>query len=427
MSNINESELNRLMEKWGAIFDVPGYTPLTEQKKQNLAVLLENTVREEALSGKSQSSLLIEDAPANNTAAVSNYNPVMISMIRRAIPNLIAYDVAGVQAMTGPTGLIFAAHPQYVNKDKTTSEAFYDEADTGFGGTGVHKGNVGDADMTTGSAMSTAAGEALGDTGENSFPEMKLKIDKVNVFAQTRAMKAELTNELAQDMKSIHGLDAETELANLLAAELLTEMNRELIRKIWETAVVGSPNTAVPGTYDMDTDADGRWGTEKFKNLIFAIEKEANAVAKATRRGKGNIILCSSDVGSALQLAGMLEFAPALNSNNSLAPDDTGNTFIGVLNGRFRVYIDPYATNNYLVVGYKGPRAFDAGLFYCPYVPLQMVRAVGENNFQQKIGFKTRYGLVANPFSTGKVLSPDGKLVANSNVYYRKSIIKNLH
>jgi hypothetical protein len=273
--------------------------------------------------------------------------------------------------------------------------------------------------------MATAAAEALGDGNGTNFAEMAFSIEKVTVAAKSRALKAEYTTELAQDLKAVHGLDAETELANILQSEILVEINRELVRTVYSTAVAGAAGTAVAGTFDLDVDANGRWSVEKFKGLMFQIEQEANAIAKATRRGKGNIVICSSDVASALQMAGILDYTPALNGN-ALAVDDTGNTFAGVLNGRYRVYIDPYAGANYLVVGYKGSSAFDAGLFYCPYVPLQMVRAVGENSFQPKIGFKTRYGMVANPFARGGSSANDGSLVTSTNVYYRRVAIANL-
>jgi hypothetical protein len=273
--------------------------------------------------------------------------------------------------------------------------------------------------------MALNAAEALGDGGGTNFGEMAFSIEKVTVAAKSRALKAEYTTELAQDLKAVHGLDAETELANILQSEILVEINRELVRTIYTAAKPGAAGTATPGTFDLDVDANGRWSVEKFKGLMFQIEQEANAIAKDTRRGKGNIVICSSDVASALQMAGILDYTPALNSN-SLAVDDTGNTFAGVLNGRYKVYIDPYAVGNYLVVGYKGSSSFDAGLFYCPYVPLQMVRAVGENSFQPKIGFKTRYGMVANPFARGGAAANDGALTADSNVYYRRVAISNL-
>ena len=309
------------------------------------------------------------------------------------------------------------------------TEAFYNEADTTFSGAGTDTGDMGDAVpntsvFDTGTGMTTAEGEALGDGNGTNFAEMAFSIEKVTVAAKTRALKAEYTTELAQDLKAVHGLDAETELANILQAEILTEINREVVRNIYATAKQGAQGTASAGVFDLDVDANGRWSVEKFKGLMFQIETEANEIAKQTRRGKGNLVICSSDVASALQMAGVLDYAPALNSN-SLEVDSTGNTFAGVLNGRYRVYIDPYAGSNYLVVGYKGASAFDAGLFYCPYVPLQMVRAVGENSFQPKIGFKTRYGMVANPFAEGTTAG-NGDLDINSNNYYRRVRVSNL-
>jgi hypothetical protein len=355
---------------------------------------------------------------------MAKYDPVLISLVRRAMPNLVAYDIAGVQPMTGPTGLIFAMRSKYEDTSGKP-EAFYGEADTDYSGAGTHANALGAGSETTGTGLATADAEALGDGAGDEFAQMSFSIEKVSVTAKSRALKAEYTTELAQDLKAIHGLDAETELANMLSAELLAEINREVIRTVYSNAVAGSQGgVAVNGTFNLDVDANGRWSVEKFKGLMFQIEKEANQIAKDTRRGKGNMIVCSSDVASALQMAGVLDYTPALNSNN-LNPDDTGNTFAGVLNGRFRVYIDPYAGANYMVVGYKGSSAFDAGLFYCPYVPLQMVRAVGENSFQSKLGFKTRYGMVSNPFAQGATVG-SGALAANTNVYYRRTAVSNL-
>ena len=429
-----------LMKKWGPVLEhtaLPGIKD--SHRKAVTAQLLENT--ETAMrEGQSYSpNSFLAEAPANVSADlggnVKGYDPVLITLVRRAMPNLIAYDIAGVQPMTGPTGLIFAMRSKYTTQAGT--EAFYNEADTDFSGTGTHlgspipgTGNIGtDSANTslfnTGSGMSTTAAEALGDGAGTNFAEMAFSIEKVSVTAKSRALKAEYTTELAQDLKAIHGLDAETELATMLQSELLAEINRELVRTVYTTAVVGaSSGTATAGIFDLDVDANGRWSVEKFKGLMFQIEREANQIAKDTRRGKGNLIICSSDVASALQMAGVLDYTPALNSN-ALNVDDTGNTFAGVLNGRFRVYIDPYATSNYLVVGYKGASAFDAGLFYCPYVPLQMVRAVGENSFQSKLGFKTRYGMVANPFAEGATAGA-GALTANVNKYYRKVRVTNI-
>jgi hypothetical protein len=363
------------------------------------------------------------------------------------MPTLIAYDICGVQPMTGPTGLIFAMRSRY--NDQAGDETFYNEVNTMFSSvnsgnnnfgqnfTGQIPGDTGTSPLTsranynTGSAMSTAQAEALGTDSNTAFPQMAFSIEKVTVTANTRALKAEYTMELAQDLKAIHGLDAETELANILSAEILAEINREVVRTININATAGAQvNTTTAGIFDLDTDSNGRWSVEKFKGLMFQLEREANQIAKQTRRGKGNMIICSSDVASALQMAGVLDYTPALNSNR-LEVDDTGNTFAGVLNGRLKVYIDPYALGgNYLTVGYKGSSAFDAGLFYCPYVPLQMVRAVDQSSFQPKIGFKTRYGMVANPFAEG-LTKNNGRAnqlggAGTGNVYYRRVIVNNL-
>ena len=435
-----QSNYQALVEKWGPILEHSSFTPIADQhKKAVTATILENTERALMESGDISASMtgLLSETHANDagtggfgsastaTGPTAGYDPVLISLVRRAMPNLMAYDIAGVQPMTGPTGLIFAMRSKYTSQAGT--EAFYNEADTAFSGnaTPVHANGLGAGSETTGVAMGTTEAEALGDGNGTNFAEMAFSIEKVTVAAKSRALKAEYTTELAQDLRAVHGLDAETELANILQSEILVEINRELVRTVYSTAVVGAAATAAPGTFDLDVDANGRWSVEKFKGLMFQIEQEANAIAKATRRGKGNIVICSSDVASALQMAGVLDYTPALNAN-ALNVDDTGNTFAGVLNGRYRVYIDPYAGANYLVVGYKGSSSFDAGLFYCPYVPLQMVRAVGENSFQPKIGFKTRYGMVANPFARGGAGANDGSLVANTNVYYRRVAIANL-
>jgi Major capsid protein Gp23 len=446
--NLNEE----VQTKWGAILEHPELPKIKDShKRATIAQLLENTERalmEEAGQG-GQTSLLSETSGALATSiagGVQNYDPVLISLVRRAMPNLIAYDICGVQPMTGPTGLIFALRPQY--DSQSGANAFYYEANTGqstygkaavgnavigntggnWGGIyGVNTATVVSGDSNTynfASGANTAQGEALGSTSNVDFNQMAFSIDKVTVTAKTRALKAEYTIELAQDLKAIHGLDAETELSTILSAEILAEINREIVRTINLTATAGAAATTTAGTFDLDIDSNGRWSVEKFKGLMFQVEREANEIAKSTRRGKGNIIICSSDVASALQMAGVLDYAPALNSNN-LEVDDTGNTFAGVLNGRMRVYIDPYAAGNYMTIGYKGSSAFDAGLFYCPYVPLQMVRAVGQDTFQPKIGFKTRYGVVANPFSRGATGS-DGTLVQNVNVYYRRVLVNNI-
>jgi hypothetical protein len=419
-----------LIKKWGPVLEHTALPSIKDSHRRIVtAQLLENT--ENALregSSYSPSSFLSEAAPTNNTTVAQNYDPVLITLVRRAMPNLIAYDIAGVQPMTGPTGLIFAMRSQYVSASNNAvrTEAFYDEADTDFSGTGTFAGTVGTfTTANTGTGMTTAAAEALGDGAGPGFAEMALQLERVSVTARSRALKAEYTTELAQDLKAIHGLDAETELANMLQAELLAEINREVVRTVYNSAVTGaSVGTATAGIFDLDVDANGRWSVEKFKGLMFQVEREANQISKDTRRGKGNIVICSSDVASALQMAGVLDYTPALNSN-ALNVDDTGNTFVGVLNGRFRVYVDPYAGGNYMVIGYKGSSSFDAGIFYCPYVPLQMVRAVGENSFQAKIGFKTRYGMVANPFAEGTTAG-GGAITNNTNRYYRRVRVTNI-
>ena len=379
----------------------------------------------------------IDTSGSATGSSVANWDPILISLVRRAMPNLIAYDIAGVQPMTGPTGLIFAMKSKY--SSQSGAEALYDEADTDFSGTGTHQADptglsgVTDADTdatiadeadtvsTFGSGLATSAAERLGvgESGDGSFGEMAFTIEKATVTAKSRALKAEYTMELAQDLKAVHGLDAEGELANILSAEILAEINREVIRSILKTAKIGAlqASTAVSGIFDVTTDSDGRWMVEKFKGLIMQLEREANVIAKETRRGKGNFVLCSSDVASALAAAGMLDYTPALSAN--LNVDDTGNTFAGVLNGRFKVYIDPYSANSsatqYYVVGYKGTSPYDAGMFYCPYVPLTMVKAVGENDFQPRMGFKTRYGMIANPY-----VAIDGTIGSDrSNQYFR--------
>ena len=442
-----------LISKWKPVLEHGDLPKITDAHRRNVtATLLENTEKaiREAGGGFGQQSLL--EVATNSVGAggytgtgstgVAGYDPILISLIRRAMPNLVAYDVCGVQPMTGPTGLIFAMRAQYANSSAKGTEAFYDEANTmkstdQFNGVGVATisgNNIGTS--PTGDAatynfkggMGTDVSEALGVAAE-SFPEMAFSIDKVTVSAKSRALKAEYTMELAQDLKAVHGLDAETELANILQTEILAEINREVVRTINLSARAGAATgTTTAGTFDLDTDSNGRWSVEKFKGLMFHLEREANQVAKDTRRGKANIVICSSDVASALQMAGVLDYTPALNSNN-MQVDDTGNTFAGVLNGRFRVYIDPYTTGNYMTVGYKGANAFDAGIFYCPYVPLQMVRAVGQDTFQPKIGFKTRYGMVANPFARSVQGTPnvsDGAITVGTNAYYRRVLITNI-
>ena len=388
-----------LQEKWQPVLE-HGDLPKIDNpyKRAVTAVILENQEK----AAKEDKAFLGEIANVTG-GAIANWDPILISLVRRAMPNLIAYDICGVQPMTGPTGLIFAMKSRFTSNSGT--EALFNEADSDFSGTGTHSASLNPGLMndtttsvTAGTGIATATAEA-----SSSFAEMAFSIEKSTVTAKTRQLKAEYTMELAQDLKAIHGLDAETELANILSAEILAEINREVVRTIYEKAKKGANvNTTTSGTFDLDTDSNGRWSVEKFKGLMFQVERDANVIAQETRRGKGNILICSSDVASALQMAGILDYAPALN--NSLNVDDTGNTFAGTLNGRYKVYDDPYASNNtaaqYYTVGYKGTSPYDAGMFYCPYVPLQMVRAVGQDTFQPKIGFKTRYGIAANPFHT---------------------------
>ena len=416
-----------LLKKWAPILEHDGVAPIKDSyRKEVTAVLLENQEK----SIREEKQALFEATHSNAAGAlpdsggVAKFDPVLISLVRRSAPQMIAYDLCGVQPMTQPTGLIFAMKAKYSSQGGT--EALFNEADTDFSGTGTHAGaNPVDGTYTTGTGMSTSAAEGLGDG--STFNEMAFSIEKTSVTAKSRALKAEYTVELAQDLKSVHGLDAEGELSNILSTEILAEINREVIRTIYTSAKAGAQvGTATQGTFDLDVDANGRWSVEKFKGLLFQIEREANAIAQATRRGKGNFIVCSSDVASALAMAGVLDYAPALNT--SLNVDEASTTFAGVLNGRYKVYVDPYAANQassqYFLVGYKGSSAFDAGLFYCPYVPLQIVRAVDPSTFQPKIGFKTRYGMVANPF-TSLDAGGDG-LAAGNNYYYRKVKVANL-
>ena len=416
-----------LIQKWAPILEHADMPEIKDAHRRSVtAQLLEN----QTIANRGQSEALTEDtAPVNVTANVGKYDPILISLVRRAMPNLIAYDVCGVQPMTGPTGLIFAMRPKYTNGTTLGADAFYNEADSDFSGTGTHAGTDpgvlnSAGTYTNGNGMATATAETLGTDGNPAFAEMGFEIEKVTVSAQSRALKAKYSVELAQDLKAIHGLDAETELSNILSSEILAEINREVIRSIYVTAKPGADvGTALAGTFDLDVDSNGRWSVEKFKGLLFQIERDANAVAKATRRGKANFIICSSDVASALAMAGVLDYAPALSTN--LQVDDTGNTFAGVLQGRYKVYIDPYATGDFYVVGYKGTSSYDAGLFYAPYVPLQMYKAVDDTSFQPKIGFKTRYGLVANPFAEGTNKGA-GALNANSNVFFRRVRVTNI-
>jgi len=423
---------DQIVQKWSPILDHPELAPIADPyKKAVTAMILEN--QQNAMD--SERGAINETAPTNVSGGSQNFDPILISLVRRSLPNLIAYDVAGVQPMTGPTGLIFALRSRYATQ--SSGEAFYDEANTIFSGiigTSINSdtstnpaANVANsAAFTTGKGYKTSDAEQL-DTA--TFPQMAISIDKVTVTANTRALKAEYSLELAQDLKAIHGLDAETELSNILSTEILAEINREVIRTIYTVAKPGAQwGTVTPGVFDLDTDSNGRWSVERFKGLIYHIEREANAIAKETRRGKGNILIVSSDVASALAMAGVLQYTPALSAD--LQVDDTGNTFCGLLHGRIKVYIDPYfggmsAGTELVTVGYKGTSPYDAGLFYCPYVPLQMVRAVDPGTFQPKIGFKTRYGMVANPFAEGTTQGA-GVLNARKNVYYRIFTVKNI-
>ena len=418
-----------LQQKWEAILDHPDLPQIKDNyKRQVTSVLLEN--QEKSLREERQA---LFETPANNisaTGGIDKYDPILIGLVRRAMPNLMAYDICGVQPMTGPTGLIFAMRSNY-GSDRTAAgrtEALFNEANTSFSSSGQNAtgNNPVFGTYNTGNATMTASMEAQSD-----FPEMSFSIDKTTVTAKSRALKAEYTVELAQDLKAIHGLDAEAELSNILSQEFMFEINREVIRTIYKVAKAGSPATATAGTFDLDVDSNGRWSVERFKGLLFNIERDANHIAQDTRRGKGNFIVCSADVASALAMSGVLDYTPALSTN--LNVDDTGNTFAGVLNGRFRVYIDPYsanlgASNQFYMVGYKGSSPYDAGMFYCPYVPLQMVRAIDPNSFQPKIGFKTRYGLIANPYVTASNgYDADGdSFTASRNQYYRKTKVINL-
>ena len=413
-----------LQKKWDPILEHSDLASIADPyKKAVTTVVLEN--QEKAFREERN---ITEATHANQTGGgVDNYDPILISLVRRALPNLMAYDVAGVQPMTGPTGLIFAMKSHYTSQ--TGAEALFNEADTDFSGAGAHDGsNPVDGTYTTGTPVSTSTAEGFGDT--TTLNEMAFSIEKTTVTAKSRALKAEYTVELAQDLKAIHGLDAESELSNILSQEILAEINREVIRTIYKVAKPGSASTATPGTFDLDVDSNGRWSVERFKGLLFNIERDANVIAQDTRRGKGNFIICSSDVASALAMAGVLDYTPALSTN--LNVDDTGNTFAGVLNGRYKVYIDPYSANTgaasqFYVAGYKGTSPYDAGLFYCPYVPLQMVRAIDPNTFQPKIGFKTRYGMIANPYVTKSDGSTDAdSFTADRNQYYRAVKVSNL-
>ena len=442
-----------LQEKWAPVLEHDGLDSIKDNyRKAVTAVLLEN--QESFL--KEEAGILNEAAPTMSagtggfsggstaTGPVAGFDPVLISLIRRSMPKLIAYDIAGVQPMTGPTGLIFAMRSRYgTTRTGTSNEAFYNEADTEFSAenaasdlgrtaqAGSNPGLLNDSGTyNTSDGMPTAEAEALGDAAGNAFAEMNFSIEKVTVTAKSRALKAEYSLELAQDLKAVHGLDAESELANILSTEVLAEINREVVRTVYKIARPGAQNnTATAGIFDLDVDSNGRWSVEKFKGLLFQIERDMNAIGHETRRGKGNILICSADVASALSMAGVLDYTPALAGNSGLLPDDNSSTLAGTLNGRIKVYVDPYSANvsdrHFYVAGYKGGSAYDAGLFYCPYVPLQMVRAVGQDTFQPKIGFKTRYGLVANPFAEG-TSQGSGALTANANRYYRRVLVDNL-
>ena len=443
-------QTEHLQEKWQPVLEHPDLPKIEDSYKRAVTTLiLEN--QEKALREDAQ--YLTEAAPVNAMSGgqMDTWDPILISLVRRAMPNLIAYDVCGVQPMTGPTGLIFAMRSSFTSQDGAEAlmdESMPDISNQNAAGT-VGGGDVGATETNpavlndspsagtyvSATGMTTAQAEALGDSATNAFAEMAFSIEKSTVTAVSRALKAEYTMELAQDLKAIHGLDAETELANILSSEILAEINREVVRSLYVTAVKGAQvNTTTAGIFDLDTDSNGRWSVEKFKGLMFAIERDANAIGHQTRRGKGNMIICSADVASALQMAGVLDYTPALNNN--LNVDDTSTTFAGVMNGRFKVYVDPYSANvaasQYYVCGYKGTSPYDAGFFYCPYVPLQMVRAVGESCFQPKIGFKTRYGLAANPFAAagavaaGDTVNSDASLDANTNAWYRRVKVTNL-
>jgi hypothetical protein len=415
-----------LMEKWAPVLNAEAAPSIKDQYRREVtAVLLENQEREMAKQNQvfteathaNAGGLGVALGGAGTNANMAGYDPVLISLVRRAAPQMIAYDIAGVQPMTQPTGLIFAMKSKYTNQ--AGAEALFNEADTDFAGTGTHAGaNPVDGTYTTGTGMSTDTAEGLGDT--TAFNQMAFSIEKTTVTAKTRALKAEYTVELAQDLQAVHGLNAEAELSNILSTEITAELNREVVRTVYTAAKAGAEiGTATAGTFDLDVDANGRWSVEKFKGLLFQIEREANAIAQTTRRGRGNFIICSSDVASALAMAGVLDYAPALSTG--LNVDEASTTFAGVLNGKYKVYVDPYAANQsasqFFVVGYKGTSAFDAGLFYCPYVPLQKVNAIDPNTFQPKIGFKTRYGMVANPFTS---------LSSGANTYYRKVKVTNI-
>ena len=443
-----------LQEKWAPILEHSELDNISDKyRKAVTSILLENQesfLREEAgILNEAAPTMSAGSSPAGfsgtatATGPVAGFDPVLISLIRRSMPKLIAYDIAGVQPMTGPTGLIFAMRSRYGTNRTAGTEAFFNEADAEFSAenaasdlgqsaqSGSNPGLLNDSGTyTTNTGMTTAQAEALGDASGNQFAEMNFSIEKVTVTAKSRALKAEYSLELAQDLKAVHGLDAESELANILSTEVLAEINREVVRTVYKVARPGAQNnTATAGIFDLDVDSNGRWSVEKFKGLLFQIERDMNAIGHETRRGKGNILICSADVASALSMAGVLDYTPALAGNSNLLPDDNSSTLAGTLNGRIKVYVDPYSANvsdrHFYVAGYKGSSAYDAGLFYCPYVPLQMVRAVGQDTFQPKIGFETRYGMVANPFAEGTDQG-GGDLDPNKNRYYRRVLVDNL-
>ena len=443
-----------LQEKWAPILEHSELDNISDKyRKAVTSILLENQesfLREEAgILNEAAPTMSAGSSPAGfsgtatATGPVAGFDPVLISLIRRSMPKLIAYDIAGVQPMTGPTGLIFAMRSRYGTNRTAGTEAFFNEADAEFSAenaasdlgqsaqSGSNPGLLNDSGTyTTNTGMTTAQAEALGDASGNQFAEMNFSIEKVTVTAKSRALKAEYSLELAQDLKAVHGLDAESELANILSTEVLAEINREVVRTVYKVARPGAQNnTATAGIFDLDVDSNGRWSVEKFKGLLFQIDRDMNAIGHETRRGKGNILICSADVASALSMAGVLDYTPALAGNSNLLPDDNSSTLAGTLNGRIKVYVDPYSANvsdrHFYVAGYKGSSAYDAGLFYCPYVPLQMVRAVGQDTFQPKIGFKTRYGMVANPFAEGTDQG-GGDLDPNKNRYYRRVLVDNL-
>ena len=448
-----------LQEKWAPVLNHEGLNDIKDPYRKSVtAILLENQERalaeERAVLTEAPTNVGPINTPTTGSGAVAGFDPILISLIRRAMPKLIAYDIAGVQPMTGPTGLIFAMRSRYTNQ--TGNEAFFDEPDAQFSGTkggtpptATTEKNPGLINDATGggttatnydlasSKFTTSEQESLGDSSSNAFMEMAFSIDKIAVEAKGRALRADYSVELAQDLKAIHGLDAESELANILSTEILAEINREVVRTVYRGAKPGAQaNVANAGVFDLDVDSNGRWSVEKFKGLMFQIERDANAIAQETRRGKGNIIITSADVASALAMSGVLDYDSGISGavGGIGEIDDTGNTFVGTLNGRFKVYIDPYSANvsdsQYYVVGYKGSNAYDAGLFYCPYVPLQMYRAIGQDTFQPRIGFKTRYGMVLNPFAKGLAAlsnsDPQHSTNLNANAYYRRVKVANL-